>query len=436
MYIKFTYYLKFSLYLIVIFGCSNDLDDVEERVDVIADFSVPEKVISMSGFLHGINDDAPEDSLISLLNPKLLRSGARFFSSGYEKRTRTQAKQILVIGGAWATGPGNNFRRMPYINYDLYKSFLNDLLDKVGNDVIFDIWNEPDAAYYWPGTREQFFECFKITHDIIRDRFGKDAIISGPSSHFIPDFLNEFMHYCNSANIKLDIFSYHDLSEKHYESVQKNLQYIRYNFVDNSHFSKVGIKNIHVNEYGYKGSHLNPSQVFGYLYNLEEGKADGACRACWSDADNISTCWNGTLGGLLTKSQEPRAAWWAYKLYAESIEGRMQSFSDASFLASFAYTANLEKRKVARLILSNISKNIHINELRVSIKNLPSLLFINNQNKSIKVKVFEIPNTGEIPLDNLKFIEENTYSHDNGSLKISFFGVNPLSNYVLEISEI
>ncbi len=426
--------ISFLILLMAAFGCG-DLD--ENHIDsahVVVDFSVPkENVKSMSGFLHGINYDKPDDSLIHLLEPKLFRSGARFYDA-YARRSKLNARQILVISGLWATGPGRNFSVMPYSDYDLYKKFLKAALDSVGNNVIFDMWNEPDVGHLWTGTQQQFFEFFKITHDIIRAKYGDQAIITGPSSHFLPEYIQDFMIFCDTANIQLDIFSYHELYEKDYASVQNNLKYIRRNFVENPRFRNVGIKEVHVNEYGYDGFQLNPSLVLGYLHSLEQGEADGACRACWNDLNNKSTCWNGTLGGLLTHDDhKPRAAWWAHKLYAESVAGRVQSFSNMDFVANFAYIPPQQKEE-ACIILSNSSRDKYIEDMEVTVKNISSLPFIKDKDLSLIIKVYKIPETEKAPLEDIELVEQGLHTIENDNIRLTFHSVDPLSNYVLKIS--
>ena len=423
--------------LVVLFlftGCTDNDDGFTDRVNVLVDFAVPETdVKSMSGFLHGINADHPADSLITLLKPQLLRSGTGFYEA-YSRKARIGSKQILLLSDLWHNGPGKWFSVMPYDDYDVYRAFLREVIDSTRNNVIYDVWNEPDLGFLWRGTKEQFYECFKITHDVIREELGPGAMISGPSTHWIPEWINGFAYYCNNNNVQLDVFSYHELYETDNPySVQQHLRTLRRGIDTN--YPNLRVKEIQVNEYGYNGSQYNPALILGYLYNLERGGADGACRACWGDDQSSSTCWNGTIGGLLTPDELlPRASWWTHKLYAESVSERVQSNSAASFMAHFAYR-NPTDWKRARIMVANAHRTETIGTLTITIEGIRSLSFVDTTDPSVNIKVYQIPNAEEAAVENIVLEQEGSYLIDKNATKISFTNVKPYTNYVLEISQ-
>ena len=423
------------LVLVVLFflaSCEDREDYLTDRVDVIVDFAVPETdVKSMSGFLHGINIDDPADSLIDLLEPRLLRSGTGFFKA-YPRKARISDRHILILSDLWHNGPGKGFTVMPYEDYDVYREFLRTVIDSTRGRVIYDVWNEPDVGFIWTGTMEQFFECFKFTHDVIREELGSSAVISGPSTHWIPEWINGFADYCNRNDMQLDVFSFHDLYEN--DNPYTTLQHLRDLRSVLSRYTNLQVQEIQVNEYGYKGSHHNPAQIMGYLYNLEKGGADGACRACWPDNRDVSSCWNGTIGGLLTPGEFlPRASWWTHRLYAESISGRVQSEVGASFVTCFAYRHPTDLQR-ARVVVANAHRKEVIKELRIVVDNLSSLSSIGQGDDTVNVRMYEIPDTGEAPLENLIFREETSYPINRDRVEITFADVKPLTNYILELN--
>ena len=419
--------------LLFVIGCDDRDDHFTDRVNVIVDFAVPETdVKSMSGFLHGINVSDPVDSLVDLLEPKLLRSGTGFYKVS-SRKARISQRNILALSDLWYNGPGKGFTVMPYEDYDVYRTFLREVIDSTRGRVIYDVWNEPDVGFLWKGTPKQFFECFKITHDVIREELGSGAIISGPSTHWIPEWIDGFADYCNRNDIQLDVFSYHELYETDDPySVQHHLRTLR-NSIEHQ-YTNLRVKEIQVNEYGYRGSHQNPAQILGYLYNLERGGADGACRACWPDEQDRSTCWNGTLGGLLTpKGLLPRASWWTHRLYAQSVSERVRSQSNASFVVSFAYRHPTDWHK-ARVMVANAHRRETVGELRITLDNIASLAFIANDDTALKVKLYEIPSMEETPSEGIVFQKEEKYAIRENQAEIVFTKVKPLTNYVLEIS--
>ena len=421
------------LFLILFISCDSD-DGFTEHVNVLVDFAVPEtNVKSMSGFLHGINIDHPADSLVTLLEPKLLRGGTGFYEVR-SRKARFSTKNILALSDLWYNGPGKRFSVMPYEDYDVYKDFLRSVIDTVRNSVIYDVWNEPDVGFIWTGTQEQFYECFKITHDVIREELGNSAMISGPSTHWIPEWINGFADYCHKNNVQLDVFSYHELYETDNPySVQQHLRDLR--GIINSKYTNLRVKEIHVNEYGYYGSQHNPALILGYLYNLERGGADGACRACWQDQGDISTCWNGTIGGLLTPGDLlPRASWWTHRLYAESVSNRVQSNASMSFITNFAYRHPTDWKR-AKIIIANAHQKETVKELAVIIKGITSLSFIANTDASVNIRIYEIPSTGEAAVEGIVLKQEGSYLINKNSVKVTFTDVSPYANYVLEISQ-
>lgn len=427
--------ISYILSFLLSSACESSDDHLTERVQVTVDFAVPvPDVKSMSGFLHGINNDQPVDSLITLLEPKLLRSGSGY-ESAYPRKARFSSKHILVLSDLWYNGPGKRFSVMPYDNYEVYREFVKEVAILTQGNFIYDVWNEPDNDFIWRGSREQFYESFKIAHDAIRSELGDQAIISGPSTHWFPTWINEFAYYCDNNDIQLDVFSYHELHETNNPySVQQHLRSLRDIVYNQSTNLAKSVKEIHVNEYGYHGSQHNPAQILGYLYHLEQGEADGACRACWKDEDGVSTCWTGTIGGLLTRDElKPRASWWTHRLYAESIAKRVHSNTNVSFVANFAYQT--ASRNQAKVLVANSHRQEIIQEMSVVLSNLRALPFVGQADASILVRVYEIPDTGEAVLEEPIFKQEQSHTIDKNEVEITFSGIDPLTTLVLEIRQ-
>jgi hypothetical protein len=67
-----------------------------------------------------------------------------------------------------------------------------------------------------------------------------------------------------------------------------------------------------------------------FLGSLERADVDGACKSCWPhpDCPSCSTCWDGSLDGIMMQNgAAPRAAWWVYKWYTDSVSGRVAAES-------------------------------------------------------------------------------------------------------------
>lgn len=67
------------------------------------------------------------------------------------------------------------------------------------------------------------------------------------------------------------------------------------NFIDNPACKGVGVKRIQINEIIGPSAQYRPGEILGYFRYVEQGGADGACKACWHDIRG-----NDTLDGILT----------------------------------------------------------------------------------------------------------------------------------------
>jgi hypothetical protein len=381
-----------ALLTTTLLSCNDDPERIESAT-IEVDFAVPVANKSMSGFLHGLSVNNPPDSLITTLKPKLLRSGELFFSV-YDRKVELQARPILVITDLWY-GHSNGFETMPYDDYDAYRDFLLDVIDRTrGLDVIYDIWNEPDQTggdfTFWKGTQEQFFETFKITHDILRAESDGEVVISGPSTHWSPEYLDDFLRYCLAHDVQLDVLSWHDFqSSNDISQVATKLSQMRSAYLENPAFALLGIREIHINEYGLSDKHLVPAFVLAYLYYLEVGKADGACRTCWHN------CWNSSISDLLTDALDPRAAWWVHKYYAESNLNRVQSSTNQRYLVPFASFASTGDNKAQVLLANHYTSSIE--DVSITLKNIASIPgFADAQ--EVRAVWLKIPATDMLPL--------------------------------------
>ena len=381
------YYRKFLSSLVTTFYVFSSTATAQSIITV--DFAERMEGASMSGFLHGIGEHTPHDSLIYRFHPKLIRTGSKFFSV-YDRLISLEARPILVVSDLWHNY-SNGGQFMPYDDYELYRQFLRDLIKNTRDlNLIYDLWNEPDQTGeggFWKGTQEQFLETYKVAHDVLREELGANAVISGPSSHWNLVFIQSFLDYCLANNMTVDVLSWHEFQpDNDLSKVRNNLRMARARYLHSEKYSSLGIKEIQVNEYGFHDKYRIPSFILGYLYYLEEGKADGACRTCWTD------CWNNTIGGLLSEETlQPTAAWWVYKLYAESHQARVKSLSDNKFMTAIATLTPNDSLIAAQLLLANhyhtpiINYEIHLHNLH----KLSSAHRISH----VKATLLEIPDT-------------------------------------------
>lgn len=384
----------------------------------------PQKRESVAGFLH-FNDLVPLQKHIKELKPKFWRVGNALHNK--DKRIQQikllhsyNITPILVITDFFA-GVENDWEN-PLKHKSTFSKVVKDLYLENGNNVVYDIWNEPDS-----NRKKEFFETFKIAYTTIRSLpGGENAIITGPgTSRFDQDFLKDFLEYCKKNNLRVDILNWHEGGIiDDVLQVQKNIktaqEWIK-------QYPTVGIKKIYIPEILWITEQFNPAAAFSYLYIIEKNNVTGTCKTCWDTPaeDGGNTCWNNSMDGLLDPRGNTRSVWWAYKLYAESLDKRMAIDKSDENLMSLAYWN--EQNDLA-VVLANTSK-IDIETLKINLKNTAKFKDYN------KLQLFEVTNTAEKPLKELKLILNKKISLHKTNSKIVLEDIKYNKLYYLLISK-
>ncbi|WP_294208453.1 hypothetical protein [uncultured Chryseobacterium sp.] len=405
---------------------------VYSQQTISVDFSKKlQKKESIAGFLH-FNDLTPLDKNIRMLKPKYWRVG----NALHDKTKRVQQIKllhsyhitpILVLTDFFA-GTEDNWGK-PFLKQQKFRDLVKNLYLENGNEVIYDLWNEPDTDS-WGGSEEQFFQTFKIAHDVIRSLpGGKNAVITGPgTSRFNEDFLRNFLKYCNSNNVRVDILNWHEGGIlKDVMNVQTNIRTAERWIKE---FPKVGIKRIFIPEILWHTEQFNPAAVFAYLYVIEKNGASGACKTCWDTPAEFggNTCWNNSMDGILDPQGNTRSVWWAYKFYADSLDKRLTSSSDESIM-NIPY---LDSDNNFSMIITNIS-HVDLTKLVIDLKNMNSGIINRNGNQTLKL--YEITNTDEKPLKSPKLLFEIPFSMKSNNKKINLENIAHNKMYYLQVSK-
>jgi len=166
-------------------------------ITVAVDFAAAQPQASMLGFLHSFSQDGPPQSRVAPLRPALFRGHGKTTDT---ERVRTLgARYQLVLSDLWGY-PRDNWqgRGAPYADLPRWEKFVRRQAgEHRGENVIWDIWNEPDSPSYWKGTHEQFFKTYTVAAKAIRSELGPGAMIGGPSlEQWNPDYLKAFLDYC------------------------------------------------------------------------------------------------------------------------------------------------------------------------------------------------------------------------------------------------
>lgn len=396
--------------------------------------SSSENVESMVGFLHSFDLTAKNQHLITDLSPKLLRTGDGYLPKQTATITHSNdalpaasTKKIITIGSFYGYPSGHKKWQNPKDNLKKLSDVVANVYRRYGNSVIYDVWNEPDISNFWGGSREDFFYIFKIIHDKIRSMpGGSEATISGPStSKFDMEYFSAFFSFCINNNIKLDVISWHEMKRGNaIFSVSDHIRWVKNNYISKG---KMGAKKIYINEMIGKGDQYSPIVALAYFKELEEGGADGACKACWRNSKGILDCNNQSLDGLLDENSNPRSIWWLYKYYAQSTKNRLNSNSSYKELISFAYR---EDNSIT--ILFGNFQNSKIEDLRININAISGISGFGN-NSHIQVSLYEIPNSGEKPLSKPLLKQSKVEQVTNNKVEVNFSNITSKSVYFVSI---
>ncbi|OCR02566.1 beta-xylosidase [Oscillatoriales cyanobacterium USR001] len=406
----------------------------QSQSNVIVDFAAPQtNTNSVSGILHGIDPKNPPDSKIEPLQPKLWRAGR---VDTYDRVVKAGAEFQLIVSDLW--GYGTNPKGWPYQNYPAWEDFVRQLArQNKGKKILWDIWNEPDWSNpFWAGTREQFFETYKRAYQVLRQELGPEAIIGGPSiAIYSKEYLTAFLNYCKANNLEVNFLSWHELNDNIILFVDDHLIEARRNFLQSPTYKSLKIKKIYVNEIIGEAGQYRPGDILGYFYYLERGQADGACRACWGSlgANKVSNCFNNTLAGMVTPDTfQPRAAWWAYKVYADGARSRVQSQSDTERVVALASKSTPSGK--AQVLLGYFDRN-YADSINVSItlRNLQQLGIA--PNSKVNIKLEKIPDNQEKAVEKPVIVKEENVSIGSGTLRYFIPKVALHEAYILTIGK-
>ncbi len=408
----------------------------QPTVEVAVDFGNPvPDVPSMSGFLHNLDTTRPPDEVIQPLQPNLWRVGAyRNWRTIYDRLTGFGARLELVLSDTWGYG-----MPYPYDDFAAWKAHVRDQAQLAqGLNVLWDVWNEPNSPVFWQGTQQQLFETYRRAYRELRKELGPDAWIGGPSlNQYDHDYIGAFLNYCLAHRCEVNFLSWHELRStgNRIYAIADNLADAYSSFVNNPDYAALNIQEIHVNEVIGNSDQYRPGEIWGTFSYLEQGGAGGACKACWPGLDGYSNCSNFTLDGLLAHDTgNPRAAWWAYKLYADGVATRVLSGSSDQRVIALASVGSAADDQAQVLVGYFESINAPPNQVvEIGLENLDALPFLATAD-AVLVCLALIPNGGEQELASPQWLAQETVPIEkDGSAVLTLPPLNLHEGFLLTI---
>ena len=408
---------------------------------VTVDLAVDEGPVTYraSGFLHGMTADEPSDRLVAPLKPKLFRDWAEGPAGAFATNRRVRrlgARQQLSVCDSWGDrygfgrsqhwpGDGGDWRE--------WENLVADLVTRAkGQQCVFewDIWNEPDTDTFWGRDRAQWYETWRRGYAKIRE-FDPSAVIVGPSlAGYDREFLLEFLTYAKSHNVLPDVLCWHEFGWDDAQDISREIPAHVTEMRVLMRQQGIGVDRICLNEVIGPDCQLRPGPTVGFFVGVEAARVEGACHACWDEADGeISNCNNTSLDGLLTPTyREPRATWWVYKSYAD-MGGRLVRVVPSATTEGLA--AVDEGHSSALILLGRQGGRTGPVTLRV--ERIPAT-FSGGQSDKVKVVVEHLPDLEWRALPEPLPVSEASVEPISGSLAVRIEAFAPGDAYVVRLS--
>ncbi len=336
------------------------------------DFSTPVWSQSQTGFLYSLTATQPGNSLITPLQPGMLRGAD---SSNYNRAVSLGSAYEYVLSEGWGY-PQNNWygNGPPYLNWTAWEAYVHKVaLANKGLNIHWAVWNQPEWPLYWDGTPAQLYETYLRAYNVLRQDLGPSALVGGPSNGlFAWSYIKGLADYCLVNGCEVNFLAWQELAggPKDRMAERQHLDIAASVLMNNPAYASLNIQERVIDEMVDRPDQYNPAEILGDITALENGGADYAIKSCWNNNEGVTNCFNNSLDGLLTDAQTPRAAWWAYKYYADGVGKRVQASSPdphlvvrASQLANgaqvlvgyYAFDANTTLPRVVTMALNNLT---------------------------------------------------------------------------------
>lgn len=279
---------------------------------ISVNLSQPGAAALHTGFLHGpapaIN--TPRGQRINQLRPALWRAAN---ANTLLRAPHYGAQPMVVLSDYWGY-PLNGWKKHGVVYQQLpsWRKFVQ-LGARLAPSTpwLWDIWNEPDQPGFFDGSEAQLQQVFISAARTLRAQLGDQARITGPSlSHFDLPRLMRFARACIQAGVRVDVINWHEfVPARHATQITWHLLQARAQFQNNPTYAALGVQQFMITETLNPSQWLQPAAIIAYRVAMEAGAADAFARACWHHHGH-SSCWDGSMDGLLAANGQPRAAWW------------------------------------------------------------------------------------------------------------------------------
>jgi len=94
---------------------------------------------------------------------------------------------------------------------NLVEAFTKHIVQRYGQEEVrqwyFEVWNEPNLAGFWSGTKEEYWQLYKASAEAVK-RVDPKLRVGGPATSKA-SWVAEFIEYCDQNKVPLDFVSTH-----------------------------------------------------------------------------------------------------------------------------------------------------------------------------------------------------------------------------------
>ncbi len=407
--------------------------------NVIVDFSVLTPKNNMSGFLHC---DGVSAATMTPLKPAFLRHASNN-AVALVKAQSLGATSIIVLSDAYGypgQTPAWGGNPAPYgtDNYATWDALVQSTITAYLGvpNIYWDIWNEPDTYvgnFFWDGTQAQQFELYRRSYVAIKLVF-PNAIIGGPSlANYDKGNTTLWLNYCYQNHLIPGFVAWHELgnADSNIPGVASDIAYFKGLYHGYPGFTATKFL---ITELVGNTCWLQPGSILAYLKYCEDGGADGSMKGCWNDVTTNTgptpgqnTCFNGGLDGLLNASDGgKRAAYWAYRTYADGILNRVATTTDDPNMVALA------SRSAKQVLLGySGAASATPTDVNVTLNHLDKAGFTG---ATVTVTIQKVPNNGEVVVSALTAVSASAVSITANMAIFTISALNLYEEYVIYLS--
>ena len=297
---------------------------------ITIDFAVKSEPIThkAAGFARALTLTEPPQEMLAGLRPVFFRqpaldSPAKYGALAIYPRAKNLNSTVMATlsDGIKFDGrfPGEKD------NWTKWDSGVTDLVRRAhtsGQKIYWEIWSEPNQGASWKGSREDFMVLWYRTVKRIRD-LDPNALVAGPSiGPFDAGWIGGYLKVCKEYDVLPDIITWHEKDPK--GDIVAHVDQILNDCWQDGH----GERPIVVFQNVPEAHRYSPGFAIWTMAGQERSRAQFGVR-------NKTGEHGAQLTSFLTPKFEPRAAWWAYREYAQ-MNGRMIKLSKSSTVDGLA----------------------------------------------------------------------------------------------------